>query len=190
MSELKLQEIPESGLAALTAAALPFLGDAAASAPVPQIARPQVGPLAAALGDPARINEITEAGTGWAVYAAFVKSATGTIPLRDLLTWWAAEQAAKNLVDYMAEVFPGSSVIERQGATLRFRIPARGETLATLFEKLEGARAGRGVMSYTLGQTTLEQLFVQFASTQDEEVGVARGMAAREQPLKGAAAAV
>jgi hypothetical protein len=45
-----------------------------------------------------------------------------------------------------------------------------------MFERLEQARVLKGVATYTLGQTTLEQVFNQFAATQEEETDSSRGI--------------
>jgi len=70
----------------------------------------------------------------------------------------------------------GCTLAERQGSTLRFKLGAASEALSALFKKLEHTRTHLGVASYTLGQTTLEALFNNFASQQTEERGVARGV--------------
>ena len=70
------------------------------------------------------------------------------------------------------------SLVERQGITLKVGIPRLELSLAHMFELLEGTRRERGVASYILGQTSLEQVFNTFASQQDEEIYAARGVAA------------
>jgi ATP-binding cassette subfamily A (ABC1) protein 3 len=185
MSEIKLLEPSPEAIAALRTQAALFLG----GADVALLSRGRVPMLSAALGNGARGDQISEAGAGWALHAAFVRSGTDTVALQDFAAWWVGEQAARNTLDYVAAAFPGSQLVERQGTTLRFRLPSTGEPLAAYFAKLEQARTHYGVASYTLGQTTLEQLFVQFAGMQDEETGVARGMANVTSPKPTTAAA-
>jgi hypothetical protein len=80
----------------------------------------------------------------------------------------------------MSAEFTGSKIIERQGLQLKMSIPPqkKGESLAlaSMFERLEQARVSKGVATYTLGQTTLEQVFNQFAATQEEETDSSRGI--------------
>jgi ATP-binding cassette, subfamily A (ABC1), member 3 len=159
-----------------------------ASTPLVYISRGQVAPVAAALGRPARAAEVSESGQGWAVDAAFSASAHPSpsalpderaIPLRDFAAWWVGEDLADNLVGFVcAQAFPGSRVLERHGTSLRFSIPPQNERLSTLFAKLENARGACSILSYSLSQTSLEQIFNQFAAQQDEEKDVARGMGA------------
>jgi ATP-binding cassette subfamily A (ABC1) protein 3 len=77
------------------------------------------------------------------------------------------------------EAFPGATVNERQGLTVKLRLPAgatRGKPLADLFECLDGLKARFGMESATLSQTSLEQVFNSFAAQQEEEVGAVRGL--------------
>jgi len=178
MSEVKLLDAPAATVAAVRTQAAMALG----GPDVAILTRAQVRAVATALGNPARGEQVSESGAGWAIHAAFVRSGTGTVALQDFAAWWAGEQAAREASEFICAAFTGAQLVERQGTTLRFRLPSTGEPLAAYFAKLERARAEFGVASYTLGQTTLEQIFVQFAGQQDEETGTARGMATLTSP--------
>jgi len=169
---------------------------AAAAGPAPitprgatHIARREVASVAAALGAPERVAQINERGAGWTIDAAFERSDVPTpglpphapdraIPVADFAAWWAGEDAVAAAVAYMTvTAFPGASLLERQGLQLRFQLPPQREPLGVMFAKVEGVRARLGILSYMLGQTTLEQVFNTFAREQREERGVARGFA-------------
>ena len=157
--------------------------------------------IAARLGDAQRVTQISEMGTGWTLLAAWRKAATsgGGIPLRVIAEWWAGEQRVIDLVAYFCGVsasdvtgaatssssmklltggvFPRSMMSERQGNLIRFKVPNTGAKLADLFRAIEVAKVRTGIQfEASLGQTTLENIFVAFAAEQEEERGVARGM--------------
>jgi ABC-type multidrug transport system ATPase subunit len=152
------------------------------------IPRGAVRALAAALGAPQRDADISDTGAGWALSAAFARSTVPSagapaearaIPLRDLAQWWAEEDLAANITAYITgAAFPGATLEERHGPQLRFKLPPQAESLSVVFAKLESQRAVLCIRSYSLGGTTLEQIFNYFAAQQEEERSVARGMAA------------
>jgi hypothetical protein len=77
-------------------------------------------------------------------------------------------------------VFPRSLMSERQGNLLRFKVPNTGAKLADLFRAIELAKVRTGVeFVASLGQTTLENIFVAFAAEQAEEI--ARGKKEKTQ---------
>jgi energy-coupling factor transporter ATP-binding protein EcfA2 len=133
-----------------------------------------------------RINEITPVGAGWTIHAAFERSFTPSpsappnskeIPLLEFVSWWAIEDIAASCTNYITVVaFPEAEMNERQGSQLRFKIPPQKESLGKLFAKLEQAKKIVNIQSYSLGQTSLENIFNSFASQQEEERGVARGL--------------
>ena len=147
----------------------------AGAAPVLVMRREAIARAAQKLGVPARGAQVSEAGTGWALHASLTKNGD-RVPAAEFAAWWAGEAVCKEVVVYMAETFVGCTLAERQGSTLRFKLGAASEALGALFGKLEHTRSHLGVASYTLGQTTLEALFNSFASQQQEERGVARGV--------------
>lgn len=191
VSEIRLQEPAREEVAAVEARIVSVVGS---NADVPgqagTLARADVGRVSVALERPERAGEVSEAGHGWAIQAAFAGSHIPSeavpieerrIGIHDFAAWWAEEAAVERLQAYFARVFPGSECVERQGPTVRFRVPPSADKLADLFARLEASRApvylgGCAVASYTLGQTSLEQIFNTFAAQQDEEKNVARGM--------------
>lgn len=151
------------------------------------IRRSQVRSLCEAMGLPARAAQVSEKGSGWAVDAAFEKSDLPTpnlppmsperaIPISEFAAWWAEEDMVWDLFQYITvDAFPGSTLLERQGMLLRFQVPAQRESLGALFSRIEGAKDRIPIQSYAFGQTTLEQIFNNFARQQREEQGTARG---------------
>jgi ATP-binding cassette, subfamily A (ABC1), member 3 len=172
-----------------------ILGPAAAASG--QAEGAQLPQVCASLGKAGRANELSPQGSGWAIAATVASSATHSVPIREFAEWWAEEDVVESAAGFVCGPgFPGARLLERQGLNLRFAIPPQADSLATMFTKLEGARQV-GVATYTLGQTTLEQVFNSFAAQQDEEHGMARGFggapaaaAAAGPPAGGPSAAV
>jgi ATP-binding cassette, subfamily A (ABC1), member 3 len=142
---------------------------------------------AAALGVAERLEQIKEAGSGWAVAAAYAASTlpAAGLPLgeravaaADVAAWWAEESAVGAAVDHLTrEAFPGASLVERHGLRLRFSVPPLGGVaLSSLFGRLDAASLAVPIVSSSLSQTSLETIFNNFASQQDEEKDVARGV--------------
>jgi ATP-binding cassette subfamily A (ABC1) protein 3 len=129
------------------------------------------------MGAPGRAAAVCETGSGWSVHAALQASPLRAVPLATFASWWAGEDAAEAVLRAMAEAFPGAAVNERQGLTVKMRVPAaQGTPLADLFERLDNIKRRFGMESATLSQTSLEQVFNTFASQQAEERGGVRGL--------------
>ena len=78
----------------------------------------------------------------------------------------------------------------RQGSKLRFRLPVAVMPVSDAFELMQSNKDRLGVQEYSLSQTTLEQIFNQFAAQQEEETGVLLNLNAGVLGGSGAADAV
>lgn len=126
--------------------------------------------------------------------------------MSDLLSWFYAARDTKRVLDWMEANFPGAVVLERHDRNMRLQLgqmvvpgcPWRAgtapaaqvvTTLAECFEKLDCAKKEVLLMldDYGISQTSLEQIFNQFAAQQDEETGAVAGMAMAHQPAAPAA---
>jgi hypothetical protein len=154
-----------------------------------------------ALGHRSRIQQIAPSASGAIIYEAV--QGEGSISARLFLDWWLSEDVFINLKNFMeAEFGHRAQLLERSGAqSCRYRIRkidfddeqshskasisprsprgAKSEgrewnALSEIFAKIEGGKASLHVAEYSVGQTTLEQIFNQFASQQDNpEVAMA-----------------
>jgi len=121
---------------------------------------------------------VRDSGLGWAVSAAFARSHDDSVPVPLFADWWAREDVAAAAAAAVTSGLPGSRLVERQGATLRFKAPAApGGSLAGVFDTLNAIGAARGFESFAVGQMSLEDVFLAMAAEQEEERGVARGFA-------------
>ena len=118
-------------------------------------------------------------------------------PLQTFLGWWLAEDAAEDLHHFMLREFGArAQLLERSTAhNFRYRVQLTSSTddvagsdsatptqdappssngshaaqsaLSDIFAKFEAHKAALRIVEYSVGQTTLEQIFNQFASQQD-----------------------
>ncbi|CAM9584856.1 unnamed protein product [Chrysoparadoxa australica] len=70
----------------------------------------------------------------------------------------------QDIIDFVMGAFQGASLTETQGARLTFTLPETGLSLADMFEVLERSSKEMHIEAFTLGQTTLEQVFNRFAA--------------------------
>ncbi|RLN48411.1 hypothetical protein BBJ29_009845 [Phytophthora kernoviae] len=69
-------------------------------------------------------------------------------------------------------------VMERQNDFCRFKVRSSTEEvkLSKMFALIEDVKTKIHIREYSVSQTTLEQIFNSFASQQEEEQGIARGV--------------
>lgn len=126
-----------------------------------------------ALGNLARIDEIAPARSGALLHDIFV--ADSYIPLRNFAEWWLAEDFAAAVNSFMQSTFPGVLLLERATShAFRFRIPTADMPLPAVFDRFESAKTSVFIENYSVGQTTLEQIFNQFAASQENPEVAAR----------------
>ena len=130
--------------------------------------------LAAHLGDEGRAAMVHPQGSGWAIAAAIAGS--GKVHVDQFAEWWAFETVAARLNAFMKDTFAGASLVERHGEFFRYKLPELHMALSEAFAALNDAKDAMAIATYSLSQTSLEQIFNMFAAQQDEEKGHARGM--------------
>lgn len=95
------------------------------------------------------------------------------------------------------DLFDGATILENHVGTghLKLQIPSENMHIglvcsilflplilcpADIFRRLENSKERLGILSYSLSQTTLENIFIRFASQQDEERGDIAGLVRSE----------
>ena len=118
------------------------------------------------LMEPNRVKLITPNGEGGTIYD--MKQTDGDVILHTFLEWWIAQDDAIRLESFMSKHFPGAILLERSTAhSFRYRIPTKEMSLANIFRQFEESKSFLNIEDYSVGQTTLEQIFNQFAASQD-----------------------
>jgi ATP-binding cassette subfamily A (ABC1) protein 1 len=119
--------------------------------------------------------------TGYNLAAAMERD--GFIRAEAFLSWCVEETRFDALNAFLSEAFGLDNVlvIERQNDFCRFKLRGSNDQLklSKVFALVEDVKSQLNIREYSVSQTTLEQIFNQFASQQAEEQGVARGMFAK-----------
>ncbi|GMF55770.1 unnamed protein product [Phytophthora fragariaefolia] len=116
--------------------------------------------------------------TGYSLAAAMDHD--GFIRAEAFCSWCVEETRFDGLNDYLINAFgpDGVLVMERQNDFCRFKVRGSNKDikLSKMFALIENVKADLHIREYSVSQTTLEQIFNSFASQQEEEKGVARGV--------------
>eukprot|EP01029_Cantina_marsupialis_P013220 TRINITY_DN2925_c0_g3_i1.p1 TRINITY_DN2925_c0_g3~~TRINITY_DN2925_c0_g3_i1.p1 ORF type:complete len:1768 (+),score=518.71 TRINITY_DN2925_c0_g3_i1:83-5386(+) len=119
------------------------------------------------------VELLKDGANGAAIYHTAMGS--GITP-RALASWLILEQMIDQSFKRVISSFPNSILKERQGYTLRFEVPCGQKTIAEMFGQVTRFAEELPIESYSLSQTTLEQIFNRFASEQEEETGQPAGI--------------
>ena len=85
-------------------------------------------------------------------------------------------------VSFLGSTFGGFTLRERQNTRVRVEVSAVHPTtnerrkFASMFAAVEAKKVELRIQEYSIAQTSLEQIFNQFAAQQEEEVGPAVGI--------------
>ncbi|EGZ11630.1 lipid exporter ABCA1 family [Phytophthora sojae] len=174
MLELKLMGTPTHDIDARVAS---VFGGSASTTTFP---RAELRAKCEALGDASWADKIVMShATGYALATALERD--GTMRLGMLCAWWAAEERFLGLDAFLRESFAvdantGVKMLERQNDMCRYKLTGQVPRLASVFRRVEASKQQLGIREYAVSQTTLEQIFNNFAGQQSEEKGVARGI--------------
>merc|ERR1719199_2098427 len=111
--------------------------------------------------------KVSKEGTGSLLWQSM--QSNGTVARRDVAWWVSVEMVLESLNTFMAEQFPGHVCHEVFGTKVRFEVPSQDKTLSSMFGLIETRKEELNVESYSLSQTSLEQVFNQFAAKQVQE---------------------
>lgn len=169
--------------------------------------RPHLQRVCEGLGKPGRAALVAPFQSGSLLHDAFLAEGE-EVPLRMFLEWWLYEDAAEKLQQFMFGEFGArAQLLERSTAqNFRYRVQLRAaedasggasdgqaqaqatqppaaahvqNALSDIFARFEAHKAELSILEYSVGQTTLEQIFNQFAAQQDNpEVQAANEAAA------------
>ncbi|KAK2863192.1 hypothetical protein Q5P01_002725 [Channa striata] len=77
--------------------------------------------------------------------------------------------ALKPVEDFIQQTFPGSVLKEKHHNTLQYQLPYAQGALAAIFKQFTEHQQRLHVEDYSVSQTTLDQVFVNFAKDQHGE---------------------
>ena len=118
---------------------------------------------------PRRLELILQGeGSGW-IFAQYLDAGEGYLPLSVVCSWWIQEDQAIAVRKHFATQFRNSKVIEHHGSQFTYQLPKAESNLAQLFSNMEQHKEVLEIAEYSVTETTLEQIFNNFAAGQEEE---------------------
>ena len=84
--------------------------------------------------------------------------------LRNLLEFLKSQIHGFNIINFLTDHFRKVEVLEQCGEFFKLRVPKEDKTIGWLFGKLEEEKNDLGIQEYSVQQTTLEQIFQNFAN--------------------------
>ena len=84
--------------------------------------------------------------------------------LRNLVEYLNAQEYGFRIINWMCRNFAQVEVLEQCGEFFKLRVPKENKTIGWLFGQLEFEKRGLGIQEYSVSQTTLEQIFQNFAN--------------------------
>jgi len=134
-----------------------------------------------AVGKAKWVNELTLNGTACDLYSSL--ESIGTVSLKHVASWFILEVSYEAICEFLTRSFGSYVLRERQTAKIRVEISAYNQDgdntrrkLSQLFAAIESEKEVLSIQEYSIAQTSLEQIFNQFASQQEEETGHAAGI--------------
>ena len=138
------------------------LEDVRSEAPVANanISMQQLSDCCNALGDgKVSFAEVSEHGTGFLLHKTLEE--TGSVSVDDVCSWWIMEMIAFDLASFMAKRFPGAELLERASPqSFRYKVPQTDMKISVMFAVIEENKKGLTISEYSVGSTTLEQVWL------------------------------
>lgn len=129
------------------------------------------------------IAHLTAEASGSDLVTAY--ESQGAAGFRHVCSWMILEQRYEAITDFLNETFTSFILHERQPSKIRIEVPSelpdgKGSLkLSTMFKAVEEKKAALHIESYSMAQTSLEQIFNFFAQQQEEETGATGSMGAK-----------
>ena len=108
-------------------------------------------------------NELGPNGIGVDFYEMNLRK----VPINpeELFQWQFAESHGEQFVDFITNRFQGVEIVEHWGNSWRLKIERGDFSIGYLFGLVEENKATFEVSEYSVAQTTLEQIFNNFAAS-------------------------
>lgn len=78
-------------------------------------------------------------------------------------------EAVTEAQNFVVQTFPGARLLESHNGVLHFQIESEGLSWSYIFGQLERNKVRLNIVDYSVSQTTLEQVFINFAKAQHAE---------------------
>ena len=84
--------------------------------------------------------------------------------LTNLVTFLRSQIYGFRIIQFLTRHFDKVEILEQCGEYFKLRVPKDNKTIGWLFGQLEHEKRGLGIEEYSVSQTTLEQIFQNFAN--------------------------
>ena len=135
-----------------------------------------------ALGNATRFTQIAVNKPGAAIYETI--AAEGAVAATQFIRWWIAEDQAEAIHSFLVDKISTSATLLERSTLNRYRysvpkatlvvedeagssLSSSSSSLARIFSVFEDRKESLQISEYSIGQTTLEQIFNQFAASQE-----------------------
>jgi ATP-binding cassette, subfamily A (ABC1), member 3 len=157
-----------------------------------RLSKSQILSLCSSLGKPERVSVIEDEDQGKLIKD--VLQVDGFVNVKTFANWWLTEDQADKLKAFFQNLQSfhlESILLERSSAhSFRYRVvnPATSSqpmtlSLGQLFQHFEAAKLNLQIQEYSIGQTTLEQIFNELAASEDNpEIAVRQSSDTHERP--------
>ena len=86
------------------------------------------------------------------------------VRLRNLLEFLKAQTYGFRIINFLLASFGKVEILEQCGEFFKLRVPKENKTIGWVFGQLEAEKRQLGIQQYSVSQTTLEQIFQNFAN--------------------------
>ena len=98
-------------------------------------------------------------GLGEEIYSQAGEDYYHEISLRDLINWVHSIEEGSKLIKVLVSIFEEVELLENYGGYYKLRVTNKSKSIGYLFGLIEANRDLCGLTEYSVGQTTLEQIF-------------------------------
>jgi ABC-type multidrug transport system ATPase subunit len=129
------------------------------------IAATDIAAACQCLGDTDRQHRISPSDpSGWLVWQQLQKQPGARILIEDFCNWWREDDRKEMMSEFVSTHFGQSArLVEQYGTRFTFKLSAKGMPLGHAFSLLEKYSNQLQIAEYSISQTTLEQIFTDFA---------------------------
>ena len=115
------------------------------------------------LGEADRMQRISaQDPSGWLIWQQLQRDSY--ITATELCKWWLDDDRKEGLCSFITERFGQTAhLVEQFGSRFTFKVAAKRMSLGTAFSTIESHKEQLQICEYSISQTTLEQIFTDFA---------------------------
>ena len=117
-------------------------------------------------------DQITEYGLGSDIYSEYLER--GKVTAINFINWLYIEENGLSVIDGIAQSFQKVDILEHYNDYYKLRVPRGSKSIGYLFGLIETLKDQFCISEYSVGQTTLEQIFQQFANQKADECSQAK----------------